>query len=391
MVDAIILGVYGFKFMMPWNLPAAFVGVSAAFVVINLAPAIALTSAEVNKIARSVTVRIVSPSGSGSGVLIRQDGKTYTLLTAAHVLANKTAVYEVITPDAQRYTLDQKSIKAHAQADLAIAQFISTKSYGVAKIASAEGIVEGAPSYVAGFPAKTTAMTESIYNFTTGEITAAPAKPFKDGYGLVYTNTTLPGMSGGPIFNAAGALIGIHGRADAKTELQDQQLNSQIYVKSGVNLGIPISALLSLVPKEKLTIAAASSSINSTAKSPEEQSLINDLIAQAGFKRRQNDLLGAIATLDQVVRLDPNNIEVLNDRGTLHMMTRDFLAAVIDFRQTVQIDPNFAGGYYNQAIAYLRSGSPREAQANFKKAAELYKAQGNIQQYRRTLEELKGF
>jgi S1-C subfamily serine protease len=387
----IILGVYGFKFMMPWNLPAAFVGVSAALVAINLAPAMALTSTEVNQIARSVTVRVVSPSGSGSGVIIRREGKTYTLLTVAHALANKTVVYEVITPDAQRYTLDRKSIKVHPQADLAIAQFISTKSYAVAKIASAEKIAEGTLSYVAGFPGKTTAMTESIYNFTKGEITAAPAQPFKDGYGLVYTNTTLPGMSGGPIFNADGALIGIHGRADAKTELQDQQLNSQIYVKSGVNLGIPISALLSLVPKEKLTIAAASSSINSTVKSPEEKSLINDLIAQAGFKQRQNDLPGAIAALDQVLRLDPNNIDVLNDRGTFHLMNRDFLAAVIDFRQTVQIDPNFAGGYYNQAIAYLRSGSPREAQANFKKAAELFKAQGNMQQYRKTLEELKGF
>lgn len=391
-VDVIILGVYGFKFMMPWNLPAAFVGVSAALVVINLTSAIALTSAEVNKIARSVTVRIVSSSGSGSGVLIRQEGKTYTLLTAAHVLANKTtAVYEVITPDAQRYTLDQKSIKSHAQADLAIAQFISAKSYPVAKIASAEGIVEGAPSYVAGFPAKTTAMTESIYNFTKGEITAAPVQPFKDGYGLVYTNTTLPGMSGGPIFNADSALIGIHGRADAKTELQDQQLNSQIYVKSGVNLGIPIRSLFSLMPKEKLIIAAASSTVNSTVLSAEDRSLINDLMAQSNFKLRQNDLIGAITSLDQVVRLDPNNIDAFNERGSLFILKHDFLAALMDFRQTVQIDPNFAGGYYNQGIAYLRSGSPREAQANFKKAAELFKALGNTQMYKKTQEQLKGF
>jgi hypothetical protein len=379
------------KFMMSWNLPTAFVGVSAALVAINFSPVMALTSAEVNKIARSVTVRIISPGGTGSGVLIRQDNKTYTLLTAAHVLANKTALYEVLTPDAQRYTLDQKSIKTHAQADLAIAQFTSTKSYAVAKIASAENILEGAPSYVAGFPGKTTAMTESIYNFTKGEITAAPAQPFKDGYGLVYTNTTLPGMSGGPIFDADAALMGIHGRADAKTELQDQQLNAQIYVKSGVNLGIPISALYSLVPKQKLTLATASPSPNATVKSPEEQSLINDLMAQAGFRQRQNDLLGAIAALDQVVRLDPTNIDALNDRGTLHLMNRNFLAAVIDFRQTVQIDPNFAGGYYNQAVAYLRSGSPREAQANFKKAAALFKTLGNDKMYRRTLEELKGF
>lgn len=366
----------------------AVVGVSAALVLISPAPSVALSSAEVNKIARSVTVRITSTTGSGSGVLIRRAGKTYTLLTAAHVLSNKNAVYEVITPDAERYVLDRKSIKNHAQADLAIAQFTSSQSYGVVKISGAEKIVEGTPSYVAGFPGKTTAMTDSIYNFTKGEITAAPAQPFKDGYGLVYTNTTLPGMSGGPIFNTDGALIGIHGRADAKTELQDQQLNPQIYVKSGVNLGIPVKALLSLVPKEQLTIAAASST---TVNSPEERSLIRDLMMQSNFKLRQNDVLGAIAALDQVVRLDPNNIEAFNERGSLYMMRRDFLAAVADFRQTVQLDPNFAGGYYNQGVAYLRSGSPREAQANFKKAAELFKSLGNNQMYKKTLQELKGF
>jgi V8-like Glu-specific endopeptidase len=375
--------------MMPWNLPAAFVGVSAALVVINLAPAVALSSTEVNKIARSVTVRIVSASGTGSGVLIRKAGKTYTLLTSAHVLPNRTAAatYEVITPDGQRYSLDRNSIQAQAKVDLAIAQFVSAQAYAVAKVSDVT-VTEGTPSYVAGFPAKTAALTESIYSFTKGEITAAPTQPFKDGYGLVYTNTTLPGMSGGPIFNSEGALIGIHGRADAKTELQDQQLNPQIYVKSGVNLGIPVSAVFSLMPKERLTIVAVSSA---TVNSAQDRSLINDLMAQSNFKLRQNDVMGAIAALDQVVRLDPNNIEAFNERGSLYMMRRDFLAAVADFRQTVQLDPNFAGGYYNQGVAYLRSGSPREAQSNFKKAAELFKALGNTQMYKKTLEELKGF
>jgi Trypsin-like peptidase domain/TPR repeat/Tetratricopeptide repeat len=374
--------------MMPWNLPATVVGVSAALVVIsNLSPAVALSSAEVNKIARSVTVRVVSASGTGSGVLIRKEGKTYTLLTSAHVLPTRTATYDVITPDGQRYSLDRNSIQAQANVDLAIAQFVSAQSYPVAKVSDAT-VTEGTPSYVAGFPAKTAALTESIYSFTKGEITAAPAQPLKDGYGLVYTNTTLPGMSGGPIFNADGALIGIHGRADAKTELQDQQLNPQIYVKSGVNLGIPVSAVFSLVSKEKLTIAAVSST---TVNSAQDRSLINDLMAQSNFRLRQNDLSGAIAALDQVVRLDPNNIEAFNERGTLYLMQRNFLAAVTDFRQTVQLDPNFAGGYYNQGVAYLRSGSPREAQANFKKAAELFKALGNTPMYRKTLEQLKGF
>ncbi|WP_404790408.1 trypsin-like peptidase domain-containing protein [Altericista sp. CCNU0014] len=377
--------------MMPWNLPAVFAGVSVAVAVASVAPAAAPSSAAVNQVARSITVRIVGNGGSGSGALVRKEGKTYTLLTAAHVLSNPNAAYEAIAPDGQRYALDRKSIKTHDRADLAIAQFASAQSYAVAKIGSSEGVAEGAPIYVAGFPAKTAAMTESIYNFTKGEITAAPAQPFKDGYGLVYTNTTLPGMSGGPILNEDGALIGIHGRADAKAELQDQQLNPQIYVKSGVNLGIPVGSLFSLIPKEKLTLAAASSAVNSTVISAEDRTLIKDLMMQSNFKLRQNDLGGAIAALDQVVRLDPNNIEAFNERGSLYLMKRDFLAAVTDFRQTVQIDPNFAGGYYNQGIAYLRSGSPREAQANFKKAAELFKALGNTQMYKKTMQQLKGF
>ncbi len=372
---------------MPWNSPPALISFALALSVTQPGFAIAANASSVNQIARNVTVRIISAKGSGSGVLIRKTDKTYTILTAAHVLSSPAA-YEVITPDGQHYAIERNSIQSHPTADLAIAQFVSQKTYPVASVAVSGTQAEGSPSYVAGFPARTTAMTESIYNFTKGEITAAPERPFQDGYALIYTNTTLPGMSGGPIFNADGALMGIHGRADAKTEMQDQSLNPTIYVKSGVNLGIPIRTLFDLVPKEKLTVATASTS---TTPSSADLSLINDLMAQSNFKLRQRDIPGAIAALDQVVRLDPNNVNALNERGSLYLMQRDFLTAILDFRQAVQLEPAFAGGYYNQGIAYLRSGSPREAYASFKKAAELFKAQGKTEQYRATLEQMKGF
>ncbi|NJM74612.1 MAG: tetratricopeptide repeat protein [Acaryochloridaceae cyanobacterium RU_4_10] len=370
--------------MNRWSIPAVVLGVSAVLVVVRPHIAVALSSSEVNGIARRVTVRIISLSGSGSGVLIRKDGKTYTILTSAHVLLNK-GTYEVLTPDGQRYSLDPNSIKKHNQVDLAIAQFSSPKSYPIVEIGDSSAVAEGSPSYVAGFPARTEAITESIYNFSKGEVTGVSSKPFKDGYSLIYTNTTLPGMSGGPVLDANGRLIGIHGRSDAKTEFQDQQLNPKIFVKSGVNLGIPINALFSVIPKNQLTIAT-SSSIRSNA----DQSLINDLLAQSNFRRRQNDVPGAIAALDQVIRLDPNNLNAFNERGSLYLQQQDFLAAVVDFRQTVQIDPNFAEGYYNQGWAQLRSGDPKAAAANFRKAAAMFKAQGKTEKYKATKERLKG-
>jgi Trypsin-like peptidase domain/Tetratricopeptide repeat len=370
--------------MNRWSIPAVVLGVSAALVVVQPQIAVALSSAEVNGIARRVTVRIIASSGSGSGVLIRKDGKTYTILTSAHVLTNN-GTYEVLTSDGQRYSLDRNSIKKHSEADLAIAQFTSPKSYPVVEIGDSSAVAEGSPSYVAGFPARTEAITESIYNFSKGEVTGVSSKPFKDGYSLIYTNTTLPGMSGGPVLDANGRLIGIHGRSDAKAEFQDQQLNPKIYVKSGVNLGISIRALFSLVPQKQLTVATTSS-----ANSNADRSLINDLLAQSDFRRRQNDVPGAIAALDQVIRLDPNNLYAFNERGSLYLQEQNFLSAVVDFRQTVQLDPNFAEGYYNQGWAQLRSGDPKAAAANFRKAAALFKAQGKTEKYKATKERLKG-
>jgi tetratricopeptide (TPR) repeat protein len=157
-----------------------------------------------------------------------------------------------------------------------------------------------------------------------------------------------------------------------------------------LNLGIPVTPLFALIPKTQLAIASASTAATPT-RPPINQSLVNDLLAQSDFQKRQNNLPGAISALDQAVRLDPNNIQIYNERGTLYLMQGNFLAATVDFNQTVQIDPNFAEGYYNRAYAYYRSGSRDEAIASYQKAAELFKSQGKTQQYKATQAELKGF
>jgi serine protease Do len=229
--------------------------------------AIALSSAEVNEIAKGVTVRIKSAASSGSDVLIRKNGSLYTVLTAAHVLSPRET-YEVLLPDGQHYPIKPDTIRKHAQADLAIAQFSSTKTYRTVTIGDPNALEEGASIFVAGYPAQTDALTESIYSFTKGEMTAKASHPLKDGYGLVYTNITLPGMSGGPVFNNSGQLVGIHGRADAKAQIQDEQVNPKIYIKSGVNLGIPITPLFTLIPKTQLAIATTTASTATPAVPP---------------------------------------------------------------------------------------------------------------------------
>ena len=197
----------------------------------------ALPSTEISKIAKSITVQ-VSHQSPGSGVLIKKEGETYTVLTAAHVVsqANK---YEIVTADGQRY--NGSTIKTLPDVDLALVQFKSNKNYTTAKVGNSDQTTEGNRVYVAGFPVAKAAISRSIYLFTEGIVNANATEPLRDGYALAYSNNTLPGMSGGAVINENGELVGIHGRGDTAENFQTNSINPGIVVKTGFNLGIPIN------------------------------------------------------------------------------------------------------------------------------------------------------
>jgi S1-C subfamily serine protease len=115
---------------------------------------------------------------------------------------------------------------------------------------------------------------------------------------LAYSNPTLPGMSGGPVLNEQGKLIGIHGRAERVERVQNSQLRNDIAVlKTEFNYAIPINTFLTLAPKVKKTLAlrTPSPSVSSGPKA-------DDFFLQAEEKNKTGDWKGAIADLDQAIR-----------------------------------------------------------------------------------------
>ncbi|WP_315790608.1 hypothetical protein [Fischerella sp. JS2] len=76
-----------YKIKYFYTLPPVFIGVS--MVLVQSQVAVALSQQEVEQIGREITVWIVNtqdPTVSGSGVLIKHSGDTYTVLTAYHVV-----------------------------------------------------------------------------------------------------------------------------------------------------------------------------------------------------------------------------------------------------------------------------------------------------------------
>ncbi|MGB3510586.1 MAG: serine protease [Microcoleaceae cyanobacterium] len=178
----------------------------------------------VSDIAKQVTVRIFTDNSAGSGVIIKQVGNTYTLVTNNHVIENNsTKLYPVMTGDGITHQATLVSTPQIAHLDMAILQFTSDRPYQVVEIADSNQLSVGENVFAAGFPnwhqpdsykmSSTRAWGSQAFQLTSGSVQMLPSRTLTQGYQLGYTNDIKSGMSGGPMFNNRGQLIGINGRS----------------------------------------------------------------------------------------------------------------------------------------------------------------------------------
>jgi hypothetical protein len=205
-------------------------------------PAHSLSTEEVDALASQVTVLIARGLkkgdleekrewNPGSGVIISRQGRTYYAITNNHVVKEpsdgndwgvRTADGEVhvITDTGNnilrlgRYLSNEEPIEGF---DLALVKFTSNKDYLVAVMGNSETLQANDHVFVSGWPRPEIEEARRIRVFRSGQVTKiVPAPHANGGYSILYSNQTAPGMSGGPVFNAAGELVGIHGQGRAK-------------------------------------------------------------------------------------------------------------------------------------------------------------------------------
>jgi S1-C subfamily serine protease len=146
---------------------------------------------------------------SGSGILIGRQGRRYTVLTNRHVIT-PGAPYVIQTPDGRSHPANLVKKFNSRGADLAMLQFQGQANYAIATLSRSPQLLKDTPVLAVGFPLDPISNASKGLLITTGYISLLPPQPFQGGYQIGYTNRIQQGMSGGPVLNLQGEVIGIN-------------------------------------------------------------------------------------------------------------------------------------------------------------------------------------
>jgi uncharacterized surface protein with fasciclin (FAS1) repeats len=216
---------------------AIIMGAIASNVSIVQSVAAETLSAKQIRLAASEFVVKIGGADGGSGFIVHRNGDRYTVLTNDHVIRS-SRTHTVTTHDGRSHTATTTRLFSSKGFDLAEIQFESSDRYQVSQPARNPDYTGGSKIYAVGWNAVSNSLTERKMQFLEGTISGSLDRG-QDGYIITMNLTTVPGMSGSPLLDESGGVIGIYGSADR----QKKQGTSIVTF----SLGIPISSYQTLL------------------------------------------------------------------------------------------------------------------------------------------------
>ena len=360
-----------FSGFVPFSL---LVGTATIALVINQPVATAAKSPqEIAQIAVPVTVQInPETGGGGSGIIFKREGNNYYVLTCIHVLEQRPGFnrpgLSVRTHDGQTYQLtNPQKLGTVESSDLGVVRFSSSVDYPVVKLANSDQAVIGSQVFVFGYPGINGKLnTDREPEFVTGFVTSRPSigspKGFEP-YTLRYNATTWGGMSGGPVFDVDGRVIGIHGQGIRAQVAQGEQLE-----KTGINAAVPINTFIALQHSGQSAAKVAvdnSPSTDQPAQRLNNPQSASDFVAKGAVVSEQGNNSQAIEAYSQAIDREPNHAEAYYQRANARYDQGDLPGAIADYTKVIDINPEHVVAYYQRGVSRYNQGDQQGALVDF--------------------------
>ena len=266
---------------------------------LNRAPdSVAGIAARVLQSVVSISVKSLSGSGTGSGVVIRSDGY---ILTNNHVVDAPQASVTVSFNGAENVDVPARVVGRDPDTDLAVIKVLTDKKVVAASLGQSRGLVVGDPVIAIGSPL---GLAGTV---TTGIVSALNRTvnvPGEDGgrtplFNAIQTDAAInPGNSGGALVDAKGQVIGIN---SAIATLGSGGFSGDQSGSIGVGFAIPIDEARSVAEElirtgtathPAIGVKALTSTVRGQTGAMVQEVLVGAPAADAGL--RAGDLITAV-------------------------------------------------------------------------------------------------
>jgi hypothetical protein len=312
-----------------------------------------LSQTEICQAARPITVKVWRNELWGSGTIIDHQDDVYTIVTNGHVLEDQgdRNTYQIETVDGRSHVaklVDRYDLNEQIDTDIAILEFSSSQQYQLIDLAEVES---GQKTITAGFPIRTNS-AEQFVCMEAAPINLKLQAEMKGGYSIGHAATIKNGMSGGPLLDSSGRLVGINGKGIPAIFLNPdiyQYRNGQQVIRSldlpedqaldllsSLSWAIPITKVKSISPRNlDLQIAQSLSQPIEAQIATNSQDSDSEAIAKTNdpqsslLENRLSETETASQLIDQpIARHDAQN----NDRHLMAILNGlDSEAAILSY------------------------------------------------------------
>lgn len=203
---------------------------------------------------------------------------------------------------------------------------------------------------MAGFPL-IPGEPEPRYKFAKGFLSAVASQPLQDGYALGYFNETYQGMSGGPVLDQEGRLIGIHGRS-MTPYFRNRGVMPLANIKLGMNMAVPINSFLNSVHQLDSDLNFK----NRSAPPKSSQGLTADDYLLKGIQK--------------AISKDHSQSSPLSEQETL-VVKKLISDALQDVNHAIQLSPNYEAAHVVKGFMQFGLGNFQESMSDLTKSIEL--------------------
>jgi tetratricopeptide (TPR) repeat protein/S1-C subfamily serine protease len=304
----------------------------------------------IEQTAKSVTVQLLGyvprDGGSqfGSGVLVSKKGNSYAVLTNRHVICaltvggqcDRSIRLQIRTADGKLHPVEgiYTFESATGVPDFSLVFFQSTTNYPVATLGTTNHLKQHDLIWINGYLGRNDIKAgQEPFDFHKGFVSNPSVDPHGEGYTFKFSSIGGPGMSGSPLFDASGRVIGIFGQTG----------------ETGFLAGIPVDTILNTVnrqptPRDRLNLSIDLTPLTGERPQLKAPQTADDYYLSGVMELEKQNPRGAIADLTQAIRLNPKLMIAYRHRAAIRATLGDRHGAMDDFQHVLKLtgDPTDA-------------------------------------------------